>query len=65
MKFIVDFDDNKDMAVTTELMCFVEKLGVCSFKQLYNLEHWFSDIMVIEYEDKNSDGKEKNENEDS
>lgn len=49
MKFIVDFDDTNDMSVTINLLYFIEKMGVIRFKQLYSLEHWFSDIMMVEY----------------
>jgi hypothetical protein len=50
MAFIVDFESAEDMNVTTKFMGFMEKIGVCRFTKLYNLEHWFSDIMIVEYE---------------
>lgn len=49
LKFIVDFEDKEDMLVSISLMRFIEKLEICQFDQLYNLEHWFSDIMIVEY----------------
>lgn len=50
MKFIVDFERSNDMPVTKDFLCLIEKLGILKFKQLYSLEHWFSDIMIIEYD---------------
>ena len=50
-KFIVDFDNSKDMLVHMELLMLVDKLGICKFKELRNLEHWFSDIIIVEFGD--------------
>jgi hypothetical protein len=50
-KFIVDFDNTKDMLVHMELLVFIDKLGICRFRELRNLEHWFSDIMIVEFEE--------------
>lgn len=49
MKFIVDFDCSRDLEVAMGLLFFIEKMGIVNFKKLYCLEHWFSDIVIVEY----------------
>ena len=49
MKFIVDFESSKDLEITMGLLFFIEKLKIVDFKKLYCLEHWFSDIVIVEY----------------
>lgn len=50
MKHVVDFETTDEMFAVKDLLYFLEKLGVSKFNELYSLEHWFSDVMIIDHE---------------
>jgi hypothetical protein len=50
--YIVDFSDVMELNVTVKLLNFLHALQVCELNKLNKVEHWFSDMLIVEYKDK-------------
>lgn len=47
---ILDFSDTLELSATMKLLLFLKKAEICKLNKVSKIEHWFSDMIVVEWE---------------